>query len=159
VKDIMTTIGLVIIAAGLLASPVVFADMPGPDAVALWHYITKASPYHEWAFWPDHPGLQPGRAPHGPLHKVYVNERGLNSPQPPVQYGAIQVKESYSKAKKLKAITVMYKVQGYNPQGGDWFWAKYAPDGKVQSSGKLAGCISCHRARAKNDFVTVHEFR
>jgi hypothetical protein len=159
VKHITTTIGLVIIATCLLASPVAFADMPGPDAAALWHYMTEASPYTEWGFWPDHQGMQPGRAPHGALHKVYVNKKALNSPKPPVQYGAIQVKESYSKAKKLKAITVMYKVNGYNPKNGDWFWAEYTPDGKVKSSGKPRGCISCHRARARNDFVTVHEFR
>jgi hypothetical protein len=159
VKHITTTTGLIIIAACLLATPLASADMPGPDAAALWHYVTEVSPYKQWAFWPDHQGLQPGRAPHGPLHKVYVNERALNSPKPPVQYGAIQVKESYSKAEKLTAITVMYKVEGYNAQGGDWFWAKYAPDGKVESSGKLAGCIRCHGARAKNDFIIVHEFR
>jgi hypothetical protein len=103
--------------------------------------------------------MQPGRAPHGALHKVYVKEKALNSPEPPVQYGAIQVKKSYNKAKELKAITVMYKVNGYNPEDGDWFWAKYTPDGKVTSSGKPRGRISCHRTRAKNDFITVHEFK
>lgn len=85
--------------------------------------------------------MQPGRAPHGPLHKVYVNDRALNSVRPPVQYGSIAVKENYDKAKELKAITVMYKVNGYNPKDGDWFWAKYTLDGKAGRFG-LAALIS-----------------
>jgi hypothetical protein len=159
VKNSATIAGVVAIVACFLAGPLAFADMPVPDAAALWHYMTETAPYKEWGFWPDHQGMQPGRAPHGPLHQVFVNDRALNSPEPPVQYGAIQVKESYNKAKELKAITVMYKVNGYNPENGDWFWAKYTPDGKVTSSGKPKGCIRCHRVRAKNDFITVHEFK
>ena len=158
-KNSATFAGLVIIVACLAAGSLAFADMPGPDAAALWHYMTGASPYKEWGFWPDHQGMQPGRAPHGPFHKVYVNEKALNSLEPPVQYGAIQVKESFNKAKELKTITVMYKVNGYNPEKGDWFWAQYTPDGKVKSSGRPRGCISCHGIRAKNDFITVHEFK
>jgi hypothetical protein len=121
--------------------------------------VTEASPHKEWGFWPDHQGMQPGRAPHGAFHKVYVNERALNSLEPPVQYTAIQVKESHSKAKELKTITAMYKVNGYNPEKGDWFWAQYTPDGKVKFSGKPRGCISCHGLRANSDFITVHEFK
>jgi hypothetical protein len=158
-KKVVIAVGALLIAMSLLAGPLAFADMPGPDPEALWHYITKISPYQGWSFWPDHQGMQPGRAPHGPLHKVYVNDRALNSPKPPVQYGAIQVKENYSKAKKLKAITVMYKVHGYNPKDGDWFWVKYTLDGKAKPFGKPAGCVGCHGTRANNDFILVHEFR
>ena len=107
----------------------------------MWGYITKESPYTKWEFWPDHQGMQPGRAPHGPLHKVFVNDRALDSSQPPVQYGSIAVKENYGKDKELKAITVMYKVTGYNPDAGDWFWAKYSPEGKADKFGKPEGCV------------------
>jgi len=135
------------------------AEMPGADAAALWNYITKESPYTQWKFWPDHQGLLPGRAPHGPFNKVYVNDLALNSPKPPLAYGSIQVKESYNDDKKLAAITVMYKVKDYNPKDGDWFWAKYSVDGQANPSGKPAGCIGCHGTRAANDFVLVHEFK
>ena len=135
-----------------------FGERPKPDPDALWQYITKTSPYTEWGFWPDHQGMQPGRAPHGPLHKVFVNDCALNSPQPPVQYGSIVVKENYGRDQELKAITVMYKVIGYNPDAGDWFWAKYSPDGKADKFGKPAGCVGCHGTRANNDFFLVHEF-
>jgi cytochrome P460 len=133
-------------------------DMPGPDSDALWNHI-KAAPYTEWSYWPDHKGMLPGRAPHGPQHKVFVNKKGVDSKTPPVQYGTIVVKENYSKAHELKAITVMYKIKGYNPKDGDWFWAKYSPAGKALKAGKPKGCIACHSTRVANDFILVHEFK
>ncbi len=156
---IMVIIGALIVGACVALVSMVFAEMPGPDPNQLWKYITESSPYKEWSFWPDHQGMQPGRAPHGPLHKVYVNNRALNSAKPPVQYGAIQVKENYSTSKELKAITVMYKVPGYNPKDGDWFWVKYTPEGTPGPFGKPKGCIGCHGTRVNNDFILVHEFK
>lgn len=150
---------ITLMAMGFIFGTIAFAEMPGPDPDALWKYITEESPYTNWGFWPDHQGMQPGRAPHGPLHKVYVNDRALNSPQPPVQYGSIAVKENYGKDKKLKAITVMYKVSGYNPDDGDWYWAKYSSAGKADKFGKPEGCVGCHGTRAANDFILVHEFK
>lgn len=154
-KVVMSIIALFVVT---VLSALAFAKMPSAAPNALWEHITKESPYTQWSFWPDHQGMQPGRAPHGPLHKVYVNERALNSSRPPVQYGSIAVKENYGKDKELKAITVMYKINGYNPDAGDWFWVKYSPDGKADKFGKPAGCVGCHGTRAKNDFILVHEF-
>ncbi len=133
--------------------------MPEANAQALWNYITKVSPYKTWSFWPDHKGMQKGRAPHGPWHKVYVNDKALNSSKAPVHYGAIEVKENYDNSKKLKVITVMYKVKGYNPAAGDWFWVKYRLNGKADKFGKPKGCIRCHGVRADNDYISVHEFK
>jgi hypothetical protein len=147
------------IPVSLLIISLAFAKMPGSDSAALWNYITKESPYQKWSFWPDHQGMQPGRAPHGPQHKVYVNDRLLNSTKTPVQYGSIQVKENYSNKGELKAITVMYKVNGYNPGDGDWYWVKYTPKGKAGPVGKPKGCIGCHGTRVNNDFIIVHEFK
>lgn len=159
-----TTMGTTLILAMALCvifSHPVAAEMQMPPAApdSLWTHITQVSPYQEWGFWPDHQGMQPGRAPHGPLHKVYVNSRGLASSKPPVQYGSIAVKENYGKDRVLKAITVMYKIEGYNSGDGDWFWAKYSPDGKADKFGKPQGCIGCHGTRAGNDFILVHEFK
>jgi hypothetical protein len=53
----------------------------------------------------------------------------------------------------------MYKVPGYNPDDGDWFWVLYGLDGSVKKEGKPAGCVGCHGSRAKNDFILVHEFK
>ncbi len=135
------------------------APLPKANPNALWQYITKTNPYKNWKPWPDHKGIQPGRAPHGPFHRVFVNDIALSSTNPPVKYGSIIVKENYNKKKQLKIITVMYKVKGYNPKDGDWFWAKYNLQGKAKPYGKPKGCIGCHGTRAKNDFIVLHEFK
>lgn len=139
---------------GLLAgNSLADGHMPGPDAEALWTYITKDDPYTQWGYWPDHQGMQLGRAPHGANHKVFVNRLGLESNMPPAAFGTIEVKENYNSDEKLIAITVMYKIMGYNPGDGDWFWVKYTPEGHADKAGKPAGCIGCHGTRAANDFI------
>ena len=143
----------------LILATATHAQMPAPDPDALWNYITRENPYPRWQSWPDHQGMRPGKAPHGSLHKVFVNEQALKSVRWPLQSGAIEVKENYSPEKELLGLTVMYKVRGYNPDGGDWFWANYSPSGKVQKYGKPAGCIGCHGIKSYNDFVMVHEFK
>lgn len=69
-------------------------------------------------------------------------------------YGAILVKENYGKDKKnLLAITPMYKVKGFNPEGDDWYWVKYEPDGKIVTEGKPKGCIDCHEVVKDNNWI------
>ncbi len=136
-----------------------FAEMPAPDGKALWQYITKESPYTKWEFWDDHQGLQEGNAPHAPQHKVFVNKTGTVSGKSAAEFGTVVVKENIGNDNKLKALTVMYKVEGFNPKKGDWFWAKYSPKGKVAKSGKVKGCIGCHNSVEDNDYIFVHEFK
>lgn len=134
-------------------------QMPPPQARALWNYITKTSPYAKWGQWPGYQGLQPSRSPHGPYNRVYVNQAGLDSTKAPLNYGTIQVKVAQTKNGKVKDIVAMYKIKGYNPQAGDWFWAKYSASGQALAAGKLAGCIRCHGVLGDNDYVMVHQFR
>lgn len=148
----------IIFVISLGISSFAFGEMPGPDAKSLWKYITETSPYTSWGFWPDHKGLQEGDAPHAPLHKVFVNEVGLKSAHAPVNFHTILVKENIGKDQKLKALTVMYKIKGYNPDAGDWFWVKYGNTGKVAKSGKPSGCIDCHSGAADSDYIMVHSF-
>ena len=70
-----------------------------------------------------------------------------------------KAQDALKAGKWIKAITVMYKVAGYNPDAGDWFWAKFSPEGKADKFGKPNGCVGCHGTRAKNDFILVHEFK
>jgi hypothetical protein len=53
----------------------------------------------------------------------------------------------------MTAITVMAKSRAYNPEAGDWFWARYAPDGKIEAEGKVEACIKCHSAKKDNDYL------
>jgi hypothetical protein len=128
------------------------------SAEALWTRIYSESKYTSYKFWPDHQGMHPGQAPHGPFHKVYINNsvaRALPVQNRTIPYGGIIVKENYSKTKELAAITVMVKVEGYAPENNDWFWAKYSAAGAVQAEGQPGGCISCHEGMKKNDYIII----
>jgi len=152
--------GFVALSVGLFAVSWVLAEMPTADPVVIWNYITKDAPYQKWSYWPDHQGKQPGRSPHGSLHRIYVNDRALNSAGPPLQHGSMVVMENYQGERvDLNSITVMYKLKGFNPPDGDWYWAKYTPEGQALNSGRDRWCIGCHSTRVKNDFVIVHDFK
>jgi hypothetical protein len=108
-------------------------------------------------------GLFPRRrGPHP--HKPYLKRASAaGSFRPPGgDQIRIVVKENYMPDKKLAAITVMYKVAGYNPGVGDWFWAKYTPDGKVEAEGKSGMadmCIGCHGKAKGNDFLFTGDLK
>jgi len=130
---------------------------PKPEADAFWCYITEKNPYEGWGYWPGHVGMYPGQSPHGKYLELFANSVALKAAREgktEMPEGSILVKLNYGKDKEtLKAITPMYKAQGYNPEAGDWFWAKYGPDGKAMASGKVEGCINCHRAKKANDWI------
>ena len=124
--------------------------LPPSDAAKLWTHINDNNPYLGWGFWPGYVGIYPGKSPHGAYLKLYANAVALKAAREgtPMPQGAILVKENYGKDKKtLMAVTPMYKVKGYNPEAGDWFWAKYDPKGKILKEGKVKGCIDCHRTQ------------
>ncbi len=83
-RKIVMTGCLAILILLSIGSLTMAAEMPKPDGDALWKYITSDSPYTEWSYWPDHQGMQEGRAPHAPLHKVFVNKQALESATPPL---------------------------------------------------------------------------
>ena len=59
---------------------------------SLWERISSESSYTSYAFWPGHEGLQPGQAPHGPFHKVYINH-ALSSALPLTEAVALNGQE------------------------------------------------------------------
>jgi len=141
-----------------------FFPLPGAEAGALYRYITREDPYTahdgDWSLWPGKGRLYKGRAPHGAFLTTYVNELARYSMAlgKAMVNGSIIVKENYSPAKKLSAVTVMYKIKGYNPDGGNWFWAKYDPSGNVLKAGKVGGCIACHGGGKDNDYILTGKF-
>lgn len=130
--------------------------VPPTEAKAFWEYITKTSPFTGWEMWPGKGKLYQGTEPHGSLLTTYVNKTAydaITSKAGMLPPGSIVVKENFMPDKTLAAITVMYKVEGYNPEAGDWFWAKYLPDGKVEASEKVGMCIGCHGSMKANDYI------
>ena len=128
------------------------------DGASRWRRIAEETDYSDYAQWPGHEGVQPGQAPHGPYHRVYVNlilRGALPAADKRAPVGSVIVKENMDAERNLAGLTVMVKVAGYAPEGNDWFWAKYAPGGAVQAEGKVKGCIACHEGMRDNDYVII----
>ena len=151
---LVMTIALLLSTTGLVMAG--DGPMPPAEGKAVYDYITKTNPYQGWSFYPGKDKFYKGRHPHGALLTSYVNDvalKGINNKVGTLADGAIIVKENYMPDKTLGAVTVMYRVKGYDPDAGDWFWAKYKADGSIAKAGKVAGCIGCHAAVINNDWV------
>jgi hypothetical protein len=157
-KHIWTTVVLTgLMAAGLGLSRAA-EQLPSTNPEAFWTYISKTNPYKDWQHWPGYPGKFPGKSPHGAYLEFYGNDIAIKAAKEgkEMPWGAILVKTNYARDKTtLVSITPMYKVKGYNPDAGNWFWAKYGPSGEVMAAGKVDSCINCHRKAAKDfEFLT-----
>ena len=131
-------------------------SLPDADGAAVYKFITKTEPYQQWSLFPGKDKFYKGKHPHGALLTTYVNEvalAGINNKAGTLANGAIIVKENFMPDKMLGAVTVMYRIDGYDPDAGDWFWAKYKADGSIEKEGKVAGCIGCHTAAINNDWI------
>jgi len=127
-----------------------------PTGAAIWSLLKQMDYSKKWRMWPAKTSLYPGKEPHGALLTTYVNIpafMAIAGKKGMLPNGSMVVMEDYSTDKKLSDITVMFKVQAYNPEAGDWFWAKYAPDGKIEAEGKVDTCIKCHGQNKDNDYV------
>jgi hypothetical protein len=129
-------------------------------AETLWNRIKKEDSYLKYSYWFDHKGMQPGKAPHGPYHKIFINSvisGALPIFEKIIPEGGIIVMEAYDPDKEIITINAMAKVKDYNTNDGDWFWAQYSTDGKPVISGKPGSCISCHKDFINNDYLIVHK--
>ena len=137
-------------------------------AEQLWR--TTLRDYRGWSAYPGFEGWQDGNSPHGDVVKYYINAKAARNAAEP-RSGSIIVKENYAerKAATLMAVTVMQRIHGYDPDNHDWFWVKYAPDGKVLTNpkgmplaGRVAkgmpkGCIACHKRAEGGDYLFVND--
>jgi hypothetical protein len=128
------------------------------SAARLWTRITAESDWDLWASWPGYEGKQPGQSPHGQFHEIYIDNvlaGALPIASRVAPNGSIIVKENFDSNLKPTNVTVIAKVAGYDSEHGDWFWAAFDPDGKVQAEGKVTLCIDCHSGMKANDYVIV----
>lgn len=150
--------------------PVAFYGEPLPEATgeAIVQYVLSTNPYAGWGSWPpngaeDFSGLLLGTEPHGSVVRIFVNERALraiarNNFDGTLPNGSIIVEENYmgtlEEPGELAALTIMYKVGGFNPEANDWFWVSASGDGSaVNAEGAAEGCISCHGQEGNTDYV------
>jgi len=137
-----------------------------PFEVTFWNWLQRTN-YRQW----EHPAGQTGdfyegQAPHGALLKTYVNRRAADDQQN-WQPGSVIVKENYNEDKQLMAITVMMRTENFDPQHGNWWWAKYRPSGQIDRSpadqgdkklvGRVQGCINCHSGAEGEDYSFLND--
>jgi hypothetical protein len=133
-------------------------------AQQLWPRIQE---YPQWNQPAGLEGWQRGTAPHGKFVKYYANK-----PLEELETdGAIIVKENYTAEMNdaLDSITVMEKRKGYDPETGDWFYAKYNPKGDLEESdqgkmlaglvgkGTSKGCLPCHAKAQGGDYLFLND--
>ncbi len=135
---------------------------PEPDGRELYDYITTVNSYQEWKMWPGKGALYPAGPPHGAFLTTYVTDGAFSEIQGKkgaISDGSIIVKENYTPEKQLDAITVMYKVKGYDATNNDWFWVKYTANGSIVAEGKVETCIQCHSLKRDNDFLYTSDIQ
>jgi hypothetical protein len=130
----------------------------------------EMSGYRIWAPYPERAGFQDSNAPHGALVRFFLNETAAADPATPRDQYLI-VKENFAAPDEgaLGAITVMKRIAGYSPDAGDWFFAKYEPDGRVARNpqgwplagrvglGADAACVGCHAGADGGDFFFTND--
>lgn len=144
------------------------AGLAGGKKIAqeLWSKMQIESYRENWDMWPGKEALHSGREPHGALSTTYLNDTAydaLANKEKQLPHGSILVKENYTSAKELTTITVMKKIEGYNPEANDWYWVQYGTDGEVTTkekngeimtlAGKVSDCSDCHVRRNNNDYI------
>jgi hypothetical protein len=133
-----------------------YEKMPMAYGGDVRHYITGHKPYKkEFSLWPGKGEKFEGAEPHGKLSTIYVNDITLESIKnlKGMANNSLIVKENYAPNNQLVAISVMYKVKGYNPDGGDWFWVQYNAKFKILEEGKVKACMDCHGTARENDYI------
>ncbi|MCG8556062.1 MAG: hypothetical protein MJD61_12365, partial [Proteobacteria bacterium] len=136
-----------------MGTNVQWTDVAMADGLWSTDMANYRTAFPRWLGPPAMADFMNSQAPHGTFVRLFVNDAANTSIAAPAN-GSIIVKENFSAAMEsaLGAITVMKKVQGYDPSAGDWFWAKYLPDGNPEYDpatgspriGRFPGCIACH---------------
>ncbi len=129
----------------------------------LWSEIDG---YRNWERLAGTSGFVESGAPHGAFVRVFQNEVAGEDVES-LADGSIVIKENFGEEDEetLGAITVMKRIEGYSPDTGNWFYAKYLPDGSLDENaagvplagsvgeGGSEGCVPCHAGATGGDYV------
>lgn len=143
-------------------APTEVSQLPDTTGAAVWSYLQEANYQENWELWPGKGEKYPGNEPHGMLLTTYLSSdalAALTAKAGVMPDQAIIVKENYMPDGTLAATTVMYKVDGYNPEHADWFFTKIRADNTVEAEGQVPGCQACHSAKKDNDYLYTGELK
>ncbi|MEF2552278.1 cytochrome P460 family protein [Aurantimonas sp. A2-1-M11] len=110
----------------------------------------------------------PGTDPHGMMLETFYTDATVDG-----HTGTLVIKRNYgpegvtvdqvlgSPGDHLGAVTIMFRrANDYASDSGNWFWAKYLPDGTLDQTaegtsiaGLAQGCISCHATAEGEDYL------
>lgn len=107
--------------------------------------------YADWETVPGFDEWEQGTSVHGRVVRYFVNDVALDN-MADLPDGSIIVKEGYNRDRVLQAVTVMQRIEGVDPENGDWFWARYSPSGELTHAGSVSMCIDCHQDADGDDF-------
>lgn len=150
-------IGMLALACGSDTS-----ESPAPNGQAVWDFLQETDHRDDWELWPGKGELYEGGEPHGALFTAYLNPTAFNALEDSadsIPDGGIIIKENYTSNAVFDLITLMYKVEGFDSENNDWFWAKIGATGEVQAEGKVVGCQACHSSGKANDFVLTEPLK
>ena len=112
-------------------------ELPDTTAASMMAYLEQLDYESKWELWPGQGEKYMTSGGHSVRLTTYVNPPayaaviGKEGVLPP---NSIIVKENYTEDGEFRATTVMYKVEGYNPEHNDWFWLKVLEDGTVDQA-------------------------
>lgn len=113
--------------------------------------------YESWSQVSPWDGVQPSESVHGDYVQIWFNGTATADFGGTIGDGGISVKKAYGAADgsdPVGVITVMYKVDGYDPDNGDWFYARYTDDGVAEvTGGAETPCAACHVGAAADDYL------
>lgn len=188
----LSTIGLIVVCVCAMVLPALsiaqengagIKELSGqgekPFEDQFWKYLIGNN-YKNWAPGPGQTGdFYTGQNPHGALLKMYLNRTAAGRTKD-FPMGSVIILENYRADRSLKTISVMYRTDGFNPDGNDWYWVDYNPDGTVveapvsgrtnisqvsvhsggtlrKTMGRATSCMSCHKGDEGLDFVFFND--
>jgi hypothetical protein len=152
----------------LMSGPSMAGEPPSPEAEALWKHINQPPGFKKWGTWSNFLQLRRSRCgtAYGYYMRVYINDTALKAKSATLPVGAILIREgqnmganTYAPNGQIMSYNLMYKAKGFNPKGGNWFWATYSGTGQVRDSGVLTECIKCHQTAWNNDYILGHDLK
>lgn len=131
-------------------------ELPGTNAGSMMSYLEQVDYQSWWELWPGFGEKYLTGGTHSIRLTTYVNppaHAAIIGKEGALPADSIIVKENYTDDGEFTATTVMYKVEGYNPEHNDWFWLKVLADGTVDQEGRPDGCQVCHSELKANDYI------
>ena len=131
-------------------------ELPHTSAASMMAYLQEVNYPSWWKLWPGFGEKYLTCGTHSIRLTTYANPpayAAVSGKMGTMLPGPIIVKENYTDDGQFRATTVMYKVEGYNPEYNDWFWLKVLEDGTVDQEDRPDGCQVCHSEMKSNDYI------